>query len=158
MTYSHDSTVCGRTYRALKRNNTSWGQPDSSYWFARSEGGKIYFTEYPSCADTGSLFYDFNLMPGDTFRFLNGPGISFVHTVQSVGNIDVGGSRRKKIKFSPYRVWIDGIGDSIRGLYHPTVGWEGAQYKLVCQFDSSGWVFGNYWDPFTNDPLANSHI
>lgn len=158
VTYAHDSTVCGITYRALKRNNTSWGQPDSSYWFVRNIGGKIYFTDYPTCADSGRLLFDFNLTPGDTFLMPNGI-VDYVDTVAAVDFINLNGTMRKRIRFtSLYKVWIDGIGDSIRGLNYVPVGFEGAHYKLVCQYDSTGWMFSNNWGPFANDPLGNSHV
>jgi hypothetical protein len=74
----------------------------------------------------------------------------------------VDGQQRKKIKLGQpgyYQfAWIDGIGDSARGLLNVDVGWEGAHYELVCQHDSAGIVFTNIKPPYTNDPTGHLHI
>ena len=159
VTYLNDTTVCGLSFKKLLQEQYNWGPTDSTHLFVRNNAGKVYLSYAPSCTDSGSLLFDFTLMPGDTFVKFNGLS-NFIDTVAAVETMMIDGEPRKKITFTfaTWDVWIDGIGDSTRGLLNQPVGFEGAHYELVCQRDSNGIVFVYVKPPYPVDSTGYLHI
>jgi len=163
-TYLYDTVVCSLTYKKCLFEQTSSGNPyPNTYKYFRNDNGKIYFCKvrnHPTCPDSSSLIFDFNLMPGDTFSFVDDCCTSpLLDTVASVTYVSIGGQQRKEITFKKRGTFIDGIGNSFSGIYYWAMGLEGEQYEIVCQKDSAGTVYTNptITGPFSNDPSHHLH-
>jgi len=145
--YVGDTIMCGYTYGILCGISYECGTGSYNHFF-RDDGGKIYYL-IASCANAEVLYYDFNLVVGDTFVIQAMFGGQAV--VDSVGTMTMlNGQTRKYIRLigvgnGTAFEWVEGIGDLERGFLS-NADFEGGHDVLVCHKDTSGllWVNPNY--------------
>lgn len=134
-------TEKGIYYQLYSTFDTTFTELYSTDTWYRQEGSKVY-QRYPNGED--ELFYDFDLLVGDTITYTYSGDIEFV--VVAVDSIElINGTKRKRLTLSqPYlpsdypRVnWIEGIG-SESWTFHPygvffTAGFE----FLECYYEKN---------------------
>ena len=145
--YVGDTIMCGYTYGILCGLSFECGTGSYNHFF-RDDGGKIYYL-IASCVNAEVLYYDFNLVVGDTFIVQTTFGGQAV--VDSVGTMTMlNGQTRKYIRLigvgnGTAFEWVEGIGDLERGFLG-NADFEGGHDVLACHKDASGllWVNPSY--------------
>ena len=121
--FSGDSILNGISYHKLYESTDSsqviWNV--NSLWWERNDSVFQYYTQYGNSNDTSILIYDFNIEEGDSFFVKFNSYYSFYMKVDSIRNIEWGGSIRKHWFFCVLNsdsstcnstVWIEGVGQS----------------------------------------------
>ncbi len=110
-----DTLVNGRSYKKVY-SYSQYDRNHAIYYCAfREEGNKIYALPsehncYLPVVNEEVLLYNFSLKEGDKFA---------MHEVTKVDSININGELRKRIAFSGYETWVEGIGSLQRYFGYP---------------------------------------
>lgn len=112
---SGDTLVNGRSYKKVYAYSQYGRKNAVCYCAFREEGDKIYAlpseqNSYLPLVNGEILLYDFSLTEGDVFAR---------SVVVKVDSINIKGELRKRITFSDYDTWVEGIGSLQRYFGYP---------------------------------------
>ncbi len=122
-----DTLLNGKIYKKIFGSSDQTGYPSA---FLREDSGFV-FNSYEE------VYYNFNLLPGDTFTFLQSSMVGPIDLiVDSVSTKFLFGQMRKAIKFKDFldMTWIEGVGSSTGLLYDQVWYWDCNQ-SVICFFD-----------------------
>lgn len=153
--FSMDTTaylVSGHYYYRLEKQASPTYSPTNSWFYMRNDTVNQRVYVLPQMSPIEYLFYDFDVVTGDTVFNIYNEGFSFADTVliDSVQSKIINGIARRHIYLHSIntlqaRLWIEGIGSDYDLLY-PSILFTDPSYFLVCQ-EYKGFInYGNSVD------------